>query len=228
MAIDIKTMRSVKANGAKVLAYGQSGAGKTRAIVTIPNVFVISAEAGLLSLANACEETEIDIPYVDIKSMRDLQAAFAWATSSAESEQFECIAIDSLSEIAEVVLAAEKRTAKDPRQAYGETQEQMTSIIRGFRDIVGKHVYFTAKMEKSTDEMGKVSYAPSMPGNKLGQGLPYFFDEVLAFRVEKDEAGDPVHAVMCRSDGLWMAKDRSGRLDPWEPMDVGHIIGKLV
>jgi hypothetical protein len=115
-----------------------------------------------------------------------------------------------------VVLANEKATAKDPRQAYGALQDVMGGIIRAFRDLPGKPVYFTAKLEKSQDEMGRILYSPSMPGAKLGQQLPYFFDLVLPLRVEKDAEGNTVRSLQCQSDGLWTAKDRSGRLDPWE------------
>ena len=90
-----------------------------------------------------------------------------------------------------------------------------------------KHVYMSAKLEKTQDEIGRVLYSPSMPGNKTGQSLPYFFDEVLALRVEKDSEGNVQRALMCDSDGLWLAKDRSGKLDAWEVADLGHIIAKI-
>jgi len=48
----------------------------------------------------------------------------------------------------------------------------MSDIIRSFRDLPDRHVYFTAKCEKSTDEQGRMLYAPAMPGNKLAQSLP--------------------------------------------------------
>ena len=126
-----------------------------------------------------------------------------------------------------MVLNAEKKATKDPRQAYGAMQEQMADIIRAFRDLPGRHVYMSAKLEKTQDEMGRVLYAPSMPGNKTGQALPYFFDEVLALRVEKDGEGVTQRALMCDSDGLWLAKDRSGRLDQLEAPDLGAIIAKI-
>jgi hypothetical protein len=160
--------------------------------------------------------------------MDDLKEAYQWLTESEEAAQFKSVALDSISEIAEVVLTAEKKIAKDPRQAYGALQDQMQMIIRAFRDLPGKHVYFSAKMEKAQDETGRILYAPSMPGNKLAQQLPYFFDEVLALRVEKDAEGVPRRALMCASDGLWSAKDRSGRLDAWEPADLGEVIGKIM
>jgi hypothetical protein len=66
-----------------------------------------------------------------------------------------------------------------------------------------------------------------MPGNKTGQQLPYFFDEVLALRVERDTEGNVQRALMCDGDGLWLAKDRSGKLSLWEAPDLGAIVEKI-
>lgn len=220
MAIQLKSTRGLHAQGVKLLVYGQAGAGKTSLIKTLPDPVVLSAEGGLLSIADA------DIPFVEINSMQSLEEALAWCTSD-EAGQFKSIALDSISEIAEVCLSHEKRIAKDPRQAYGAMQDAMAYIIRAFRDLPGKHVYFSAKLEKTQDEMGRILYAPSMPGNKTGQALPYYFDEVLALRVEKDADGQTQRALMCDSDGLWTAKDRSGKLEAWEAPDLGAIIAKI-
>ena len=219
--IDLQNTSQAKADAIKLMVYGAAGAGKTSLIPTMPNPVILSAEAGLLSIADA------NLPFVVIKSMDDLREAYAWLTESDEAKQFGSVALDSISEIAEVCLVTEKEKAKDPRQAYGEMQSTMTEAIRLFRDIPDRHVLFTAKMDKSTDDMGRMMYGPSMPGNKLAQSLPYFFDEVLALRVEKDGDGSPQRALMCDTDGLWQAKDRSGKLDAWEPADLGEIIKKI-
>lgn len=221
MAINLKSTGNLTANGVKLLVYGQAGAGKTSLIPTLPSPIVLSAEGGLLSIQDA------ELPYIEIGTMADLQEAYKWLSESADAAQFESVAIDSISEIAEVVLNYEKKVNKDPRAAYGSMQEQMADIIRVFRDLPGKHVYMSAKLEKTQDEMGRVLYAPSMPGNKTGQSLPYFFDEVLALRVERDAEGGSQRALMCDSDGLWLAKDRSGKLDAWEPADLGAVITKI-
>jgi len=221
MAINLKSTSSLSANGVKMLVYGNAGAGKTSLIPTLPNPVVLSAEGGLLSIQDA------SLPYVEVNSYETLMEAYKWLTESDEGKAFDSIALDSISEIAEVVLNHEKKIAKDPRQAYGAMQEQMADIIRAFRDIPGKHVYFTAKCEKSQDETGRLLYAPSMPGNKTGQQLPYFFDEVLALRVEKDADGNSQRALMCDSDGIWLAKDRSGKLGAWEAPDLSAIIAKI-
>lgn len=226
MAISLRSTKGLHANGVKMLVYGAAGSGKTSLIATLPNPVIFSAEGGLLSIADS------DLPFIEISDMASITDAYEWLIGADEAKQFQSIALDSISEIAEVVLSAEKkRTVNgkliDPRQAYGQMQELMSDLVRAFRDIPGKHVYFSAKVEKSSDEMGRVSYAPSMPGNKMAQALPFYFDEVLALRVEKDEAGQPVRALMTQSDGLWQAKDRSGRLDAWEMPDLGAIIRKI-
>jgi hypothetical protein len=222
MAISLKRTGGLAANGVKLLVYGQAGAGKTSLIKTLPHPVVLSAEGGLLSLQDA------DLPYLEITSMEDLHEAYAWVLESDHKS----VALDSISEIAEVCLNTEKKLKVngklvDPRQAYGAMQEQMADIIRAFRDLPGRHVLMTAKLEKTQDEMGRVLYSPSMPGIKTGQALPYFFDEVLALRVEKDAEGNTQRALMCDSDGLWLAKDRSGKLGTWEAPDLGEIIAKI-
>jgi phage nucleotide-binding protein len=221
MAIQLKRTKEATAQAVKLLVYGQAGAGKTSLIPTLPKPVILSAEGGLLSIADT------NLPFIEINSMIDLREAYLWLTSSAEAAEFESVALDSISEIAEVCLNTEKKVNKDPRAAYGAMQEQMADIIRAFRDLPGKHVYMSAKLEKTQDEMGRVLYAPSMPGNKTGQSLPYFFDEVLALRVEKDAEGFTRRALMTDGDGLWLAKDRSGKLEVWEDADLGDIIRKI-
>lgn len=220
MSIQLKSTKDVHMNGAKVLVYGASGSGKTTLIRTLPNPVILSAESGLSSLSDS------DIPFIEIGTIEDLYEAYQWVTSD-EAVGFDSVAIDSISEIAEVVLSAEKKIAKDPRQAYGATQEKLTDLIRAFRDIPGKNVYMTAKLEKATDEQGRLLYYPSMPGNKLGQALPYFFDHVFAMRAEKDEEGKTQRFLQTENDGLWIAKVRGQNLEAYELPDLSAIIGKL-
>ena len=217
MAIQLKSTGELGNQGLKVLVYGQAGCGKTTLSKTLPKPVVLSAEGGLLSLKDD------NIPYVEIKSMTDLHEAYAWLQ---DSDEFESVVLDSISEIAEVVLSHEKKINKDGRAAYGEMDVQLSEIIRAFRDL-NMHVLMTAKLEKQQDEMGRMLYFPSLPGNKTAQKLPYFFDEVLALRIEKDEEGKTQRALMCDSDGLWLAKDRSGKLETWEEPDLGEIIAKV-
>lgn len=221
MAVNLQSTSTVSTDGLKINVYGQAGAGKTSLIPTLPDPVILSAEGGLLSIADS------NLPFIEINSMDTLREAYSWLTTSAEADQFKSVALDSISEIAEVCLHNEKVKNKDPRAAYGEMQSTMAEAIRLFRDIPGKHIYMTAKLNKSQDEMGRMLYAPSMPGQKAGQALPYQFDVVAAMRIEKDAEGVVQRALMLESDGLWQAKDRSGKLDAWEAPDLGAMIKKI-
>jgi len=220
MAIALKRTSDPKDTHINLMVYAQSGSGKTYAVRTLPKPIIISTEKGLLSLA------DIDLPYIEVNNFDDLADAYKWLSESDEADQYETIALDSISDIAEVVLAAEKSKVKDMRQAYGQLQDTMSNLVRSFRDLP-KHVYMTAKAEKTQDENGKLLWSPSMPGNKLAQSLPYFFDEVLALRVEKDEDGNIMRMLQCASDGQWVAKDRSGVLSDFREVDLGSIIDDI-
>ncbi len=222
MAVQLRSTKSAAVQNVKILVYGMAGAGKTTLIKTLPKPVIISAESGLLSLQDQ------DIPYIEVSDMASLGDVYRWATESDEARAFESIAVDSLSEIAEVCLSAEKRNNRDGRAAYGEMATQVIDLVRAFRDIKDKHVYFSAKCEKQADESGRILYSPSMPGNKLAQQIPYLLDEVLALRVEKDDEGKPQRALLCDSDGLWAAKDRSGKLDAWMLPDLGDVIRRIL
>jgi len=220
MAIQLKSTQDTHRNGLKIVVFGASGSGKTTLIKTLPNPVILSAEAGLLSINDA------QIPYIEIRNVEDLMEAYKWASSSAEASQFESIALDSISEVGEVVLANEKRKNKDGRAAYGEMQTVMMDVLRAFRNLSGKHVYMSAKMEKAQDENGRVMYSPGMPGAKLAQQIPYIVDECYALRNEKDADGIIQRALMTESDGLWAVKSR-GKVEPWEAPDLGAIIRKI-
>ena len=220
MSRKIQNTNDIHTAGIKILVYGGAGNGKTTLIRTLPNPFILSAEAGLLALRGT------GLPFWEINNMEDMGEAYTYLTTDPEGMKFESIALDSISEIAEVILSAEKKKTTDARQAYGKLQEQIGDLIRAFRDIPGRNVYFSAKMEKLVTDDG-ILFSASLPGNKTAQALPYFFDEVFALRINKNEDGTVDRMLQTSPDGIWSAKDRSGCLDTWELPDLGAIIKKI-
>jgi len=226
MAIKImKPHEAVKNRGIRALVYGAAGSGKTVLCATSDRpTLVISAEGGLLSLVNAPEHIQV----VEVKTVEDIEEIVNMLMAGTEFEQ---ICIDSLSEIGEVLLANDKKRASDPRQAYGQTMDQVGNLVRTFRDLPGYHVLMTAKLERIKDEYsGSLMFVPSMPGNKLGQQLPYWFDLVMAMRAEPDPSQDGAIARFLQTarDHQYEAKDRSGRLDPYEPPNLATITSKIL
>ena len=208
-------------NGIKMLVHGQAGIGKTCLCASLPSPIILSVESGLLSLAG------FDIPAIEIKTLDDLSEAYEWVANSEEAKQYQSVCLDSISEIAEVVLSNEKDKEKDPRKAYGNLQDIMLDLMRAFRDLSGRNVYFSAKQERIQDDSGRLLFGPSMPGQKLAQQVPYLFDEVFCYQMVRDENNVPKRVLLTQPDGISVAKDRSGKLDLWEEPDLGVIINKI-
>jgi phage nucleotide-binding protein len=218
--MEIKNTKDIAAQYLKILVHGGAGSGKTRLCSTTGGTpIILSVESGLLSLAG----TNLDV--IEIKDMDGLRQAYEFLTTD---QKYDWVCLDSISEIAEVVLSAEKKKTNDPRKAYGEMQEVMMSLMRSFRDLP-KNIYFSAKQEKSKDEItGGFLYSPSAPGQKIGQAMPYLFDEVFALHAWKDSEGKIQRALQTQKDAQYEAKDRSGKLDIAEPPDLGAIYRKII
>lgn len=221
MAIQLKSTRDVAVNGIKVVVYGDAGVGKTTLMGTAPNPLIISAEAGLLSLRGK------DVPYIEVANMEELYEAYQFATSP-EADRFETICLDSISEIAEIVLANEKAKTKDPRQAYQALIDKYLDILRAFRSIQGKNIVFSAKVEKAQLSDGSVKFSMMLPGSKAGQQTPYFFDEVFALRIFNDpETKETSRWLQTDGDNSYVAKDRSGALEMFEEPDLSKVFEKI-
>jgi phage nucleotide-binding protein len=218
----VKVDEAIQQNGLKVLVYGQPGSGKTMlAATTGGRPLIISAEAGLLSLAGR------DIDVVEAQNMESLREIYEYLSKNGDDNKYDWIVLDSISEVAEVVLANEKTVAKDPRQAYGALADTMAMLLRAFRDLP-RNVYMSAKLERTKDDAtGAMLFSPTMPGLKLGQLLPYLFDEVFVLRVEKDAEGNPQRWLQTVGDHQYVAKDRSGKLDPFELPNLSDVATKI-
>ena len=211
------TAEVARSNGLKVLVYGLAGVGKTMLCATtgdLDKTLIISCEGGLLSLRKH------DIAAVEIHNLDELREVY---DALARGEHpFEWVCLDSITEIAEVVLAELKDQNRDARKAYGELADVMFKVIRRFRDLPC-NVYFSAKQASQDDGSGRTKHMPAMPGNTLKQGIAYMFDECFALRVERDEEGQPVRWLQTDNDGAYQAKDRSGALALFEPPSLAQL-----
>jgi hypothetical protein len=207
----------------KSMVYGLAGVGKTRLCATAPKPMLISAESGTLSLR------KLRVPYVEIHTVKDLVDVFNWARSSTETKSYDTFCLDSISEIADIVLIDEKRKNKDGRKAYYEMGEQMLALVRAFRDIQDKHVVIVAQQGRIRDEAtGAIINGPQFPGQAVANKVPYFFDELWHMCVFKDADGKRIEALKTQADGDSDAKDRSGALDLWEQPNLTSIFTKIL
>jgi hypothetical protein len=218
----VTTDQLAQRNGIKVLVYGRAGMGKTTLCGTAPAPLIISAESGLMPLRHK------KIPVIEVTEIKDVWDAFTWLRSSAEARHVRTVCLDSLSEIAEKVLEAEKKKTKDGRAAYGGLIDQMIPLTKAFRDLPGKHVVVTAKEDQTVNGVTGVSrYAPKAPGQTVGPELPYLFDEVFHASVGKDANGATYYYLRTKPDAQVDAKDRSGVLAEIEYPDLTAIFNKI-
>lgn len=217
--LQIRSTRTVGTeNGVKMMVYGLAGAGKTRLCATAPRPIILSAENGLLSLNSQ------DIPFIQITSLEELQAARLMIHND---KRFWTVCLDSASDIAERVLQNRIASNKDPRKAYGEMAQEVLNEVRMWRDFPQRHVLFIMKQGRVKDEQtGGILNGPLMPGQQLDQHMPYMFDELFQL-VTQNNNGNIVSWLRTQRDNLNEAKDRSGKLDMWEPPNLTHIIQKI-
>lgn len=222
MSVIIQTTDTIKASdGIKTLLYGASGIGKTRTSISSPRPFVLSAEKGLLSL------TSNRIPYIDVSTYSALLEAYAYCTKSADfAKNVDTLYLDSLTEIAQVVLAEEKKKTTDARQAYMKMQDSIYALIRNFRDMKGKNVVLIAWEELTETGLNKKA-SPVIPSAKLQAAVPYFFDLVLHMHDGFDPPSQTSYqAFHTKSNAMWVAKDRGGKLNELEPCNMLHVFKK--
>lgn len=214
---------------AHVLVHGEAGAGKTYLIRTLPTsperVLVLACEAGARSLADT------EIPVLTVGSVADLRSVLA--ALRKEPDRYDWIAVDSLSEMAQIVLREEKEANKDGRLAYGTMAQRVRTIVAGFVGL-GINTLWIARQDCDIDqETGKTTRRyPSMPGKLLALRQPIAHDFDFVLHLSARPKGKEVRRMLQTSkiaDPSCDAKvrDPNQTLDPWEPADLGKMLAKV-
>jgi hypothetical protein len=234
-----RTSETSHLQGVKMVCYADAGAGKTLLCATAPKPIILSAEAGLLSLSQRNIERvygvgvpgiSYDIPVLQVTTIQQLDEAYNLFANPANRMAENCgtICLDSITEIAEQVLANAKVNSKDGRQQYGELADRTIVTLKKFRDLQPYHVYMSAKMAFEKDEGSGLSrFTVSMPGKQLGPQVPYLVDEIFHLGIGKTPQGVKYRYLRTDQDLQYVAKDRSGALDEIEKPDLSNIIRKI-
>ena len=96
--------------GVKALVYGGPGMGKTPIIKTAPRPVLCVVEPGMLSMRDAT-----NIPAWDAYTPERIDEFFKWLFTSNEAKNFDTVGIDSISQLAEIILTQELNRNKDGR-----------------------------------------------------------------------------------------------------------------
>lgn len=226
---DLKPAKDhVQLFGCKAIVYGPAGCGKTPLIQTAPRPLLLSVEPGLLSMRSSTVPTYLAH---DAKSIDEF---FKWFFNSPETKNFDTLAIDSGSYMADVYLQASLKgtsnagNKKHGMQAYGEMATNTMEHLRTLFYVKEKHIYLICK-----EELADVEYQslrrPYFPGKVLNIDVPFLYDFIL--RLAKTNVpgmqGEQL-AFQCVGNMNILARNRTGNLNEFEEPHFGKLVTKAI
>ena len=119
----------------KALLHSPSGVGKTRLAASFPKPIIFDLEDGTASVTD-------DVPVIAMEQFRQngkfvpqLVLDYLDWLATAEAKDYETVVIDSLTELQEQFLAVVIPTKNDPRQAYGEWNAYVRTLMTKLRAL---------------------------------------------------------------------------------------------
>lgn len=208
--------------GVKALVYGPPGTGKTPVFNTAPRPVLLVVEPGMLSMRDS------NIPSFEAYTAPAVDEFFLWFFQSAEAKNFDTLGIDSVSQLAEIILTNELKINKDGRKAYGEMSRKVMENINKLYFFPNKHLYLIAK-QTSIEEGGSLKRRPYFPGQDLNVKIPHLFDEILHLGMHSVPGMPGYTKAFCTAEQFdLLARDRSGRLAAYEPPNLTDLFNKAM
>lgn len=208
--------------GVKVLAHGGPGSGKTPLVKTAPRPVLCATEPGLLSLR------DWNGPVWEAYTPKAIDEFFDWLKRSNEPANFDTIAIDSISQLAEIYLAHETQVNKHGLKAYGLMAEKVMEQVTFLYYMQRKHVYLVAKQQLTDEGGGLMKKRPYFPGKECNIKVPHLYDEILCVGTFQIPGVGEMRAVRAWDSLTVAARDRSGKLAEYEPCDLGALFAKCM
>lgn len=241
----IQNLKKETKGRVKGLIYGESGAGKTSSLGTlVGKTLVISSEKGTKVLegldvdcidislhdTNKGDDGEPAVLTKPAERIAKLRRVFNWLHEGPKDEDGKAlsyvnICVDSLTEIGDLYveyLNEKYPDRKDSFPMWGEYAKMMKATVRNFRDLP-YNVFITVLAKPDKNDVGKRYYTFDIPGS-ISDKLPQYFDEV--FYIHADAEGKRM--IITQKTDTLLCKDRSGKLDPKEPCDLGHVMKKIM
>lgn len=207
--------------GCKAVIYGPAGSGKTPVINTCPRPVMLACEPGLLSMRGS------NVPTWQGYTPEAINDFFKWFFASDETKNFDTLAIDSTSHMAEIYLQAALKTNKHGLAAYGEMATETLKHLNTLYYTKQKHTYLIAKQE-IISENGLTIKRPYYPGRQLPIELPHKYDQILQLDIQNVPGVGQVRAFRCQGSIDVLARDRTGQLAEFEPPDFSAIVRKAM
>lgn len=234
----VSSNKLAEEGGVKIVVHGAAGMGKTMLAASCPKPLLILTEK---TGADSLTEENIrkvygnqkgityDIPVVEAYSTADIEKAINFAR---ESDEYQTIVIDSVSELSKLRLKEERPNHKNQLQAYGMMAEDVDNLLRSMRDDDKNWLFLfqSGVFEVYSDdgEASHTQFVPGFEGQKLKVDFPYLLGDVYCMVAEFDDEGIEKRMLRTRQgDTVFYSKNRRGKLKELEPPHIGRIFWKL-
>lgn len=225
--MDIRSLRPARdfavQYGVKAIVYGPPGSGKTPVINSAPRPIMLACEPGLLSMRTST------VPTFFAANSDMIDEFFLWFFNSNETRNFDTLALDSASHMADTYLQA-LLTGKSKsgnkvhgKVAYGEMARMTMDHLRKLYYMPQKHAYLICK-EGTFDSIKK----PYFPGQNLLVEVPHLYDAILNLNVQNVPGVGQTKAFRCQASIDVFARDRTGNLAEFEPPNFGALVAKAM
>lgn len=223
--MDIRSLKEAgefaRAFGFKSIVYGAAGSAKTPLINTAPRPVLLACEPGLLSMRGS------KVPTWEAHTAPKIEEFFDWFFKSKEADNFDTLALDSVTQMCEIYLEEAKKKHSHGLQQYGDMGEKVMAKLQKLYFHPRKHTYLICKQE--TTEKGFKQ--PYFPGKMLPVYVPHQFDAIL--HLGKKNVPIPgitgeVLAFQCNGTYDILARNRTGNLNDYEEPDFGKLVIKAM
>lgn len=210
--------------GVKAIIFGPPGAAKTPLIATCPRPVLLATEPGLLSLKGS------NVPTFQAFTTAAIEDFFKWFFSSEEVKNFDTLAIDSASQIADIYLqsilkgSSKAGNKMHGQAAYGEMATKVMDHLRPLYYMQQKHAYVICKEMQDDSGMKR----PYFPGKQLNIEIPHLYDFLFHLGIKNVPQAGQVLAFQCRQNLDVLARNRTGNLNEYEPPDFSALVSKAM
>lgn len=204
--------------GCKCIVYGPPGRAKTPLINTAPRPLLLACEPGLLSMRGST------VPTYQAFTPDAINEFFKWFHGSNERRNFDTLAVDSVSQMADIYLQTALKTNKHGLQAYGEMARATMDHLRPLFYTQFIHTYLIAKEMITESGLRK----PYFPGQQLLTEVPHLYDFILHLDIQDVPQQGQTLAFRCNGAYNVVARNRTGNLNDFEPPNFGHLVTKAM
>ena len=209
---DIKKIKKLEDVLLRVLIYGESGTGKTRAAATFPDPYFFDFDGGMLSVRKALIDGKIDGKTYGREDWRDFRKDWDEIRKAPKHRTY---VFDSLTTMADSIGYYFQKQKGNVNEGltlpqYGLIFNRLSGLMYEAIEIKANIVMLAHVQEQLDETTGALKELPLVSGRKFPDRLPIWFDEVFKQEMRKDKDKGFVPMWIVKHSRKSKAKSRLG------------------